>query len=218
MAGLLLDHPYIDAHNVAERFVRGELPKYERESFERHYVECAECMDRVALAQIFHVENAKPKVIPKRKRPEGIFNVLGTFTPGQQAAIFAASTLALLLMPIVTLTLLDANKTKSLAAESEPIVWMQPAGAVEARVPGGAERFALATKCPDEPGIYRLSIVDISDRVLMSGADQIQSQGVSLGLSISSLPHGVTLAAIERKAPNGAYIMVARHALLIEWR
>ena len=60
MAGGAFDHSYIDEHKLAERFVKGQLRKHERESFERHYVECPECMDRVALAQLFQADEPKP--------------------------------------------------------------------------------------------------------------------------------------------------------------
>ena len=215
---LPIDHSYIEANNVAARFVRGELTQQERDAFERHYVDCSECMDRVALAQIFHVET-QTQAARKRvaKKPIGIFNILATFPPRQQALIFAASTLGLLLMPVMALNWM-ANRPPADLAESELVVQLPASGSAQARIPPGTIRITISAVLPDQTGTYRLSIVDVSNRALVTGADQIASQGMSLGLRLTSLPPGVTFAVVEKKAENGAYAMVSRVSLLIEWR
>lgn len=45
-----IDHAYIEQRDVYRRFVSGQLRQTEGEAFERHYFDCQECLDRVALA------------------------------------------------------------------------------------------------------------------------------------------------------------------------
>ena len=68
-----------------------------------------------------------------------------------------------------------------------------------------------------EPGTYRISIVDVTDRTLVGGPDQSQARGLALGLRLPAVPAGVVFAVVEKKAENGAYSMVSRHPLLIAW-
>jgi hypothetical protein len=51
---MAMDHQYIDANAVAERYLGNRLRLKEREDFERHLVDCQECTDRILLAGMFH--------------------------------------------------------------------------------------------------------------------------------------------------------------------
>ena len=212
-----IDHAYIEAHGVADRFVTGQLTQYEREAFERHYVVCTQCLDRIALAKIFNVEGQTLAARQRTKRQVGIFNVLATFTALQQGIIFAVATLALLLMPVAGMNWMASRATVEVA-ESEPVIWLPPVGAVEARVLATAPSLTIAAALPGQAGTFRLSIVDVSNRMLVAGAEQSAGQGLALGLRLRSLPAGVTFAVIEQRAENGAYSMVSRHPLMIRWR
>ena len=205
-----LDHPYIDEHNLAERFVRGSLSAQERKLFEKHYVDCQECMDRVALAQIFQAQAAIPK-------PVGLFTALATFTPRQQLLIFAAWTLALLLMPIGGMNWIEHHATAP-QPEPEPVIWLPESGAIEARIPAGANWVSIATAVSDPRATYRLSIVDVADRPIMVGPDQRVSKGTAIALRLPSLPANVNFVVLEKKAENGAYTRVSRHPLTVDWR
>jgi hypothetical protein len=213
--GRRLDHPYIDEHNVAGRFVSGELTRAELELFERHYVDCPECMDRVALAQIFRTAEAAAR--PEVMAPLGIFNFLGTFTPRQQTLIFAASTLALLIMPIAAMTWLG-HESSAPKPEPEPVIWLPESGAVEAHVRIDANWVSIASSVPDPKGIYRLSIVDVGNRPIVVGPDQNASDGTAIALRLPSLPSNVSFVIVERKSENGAYTIVSRHPLMVNWR
>ena len=103
-------------------------------------------------------------------------------------------------------------------AESEPVIWLPSTGSVEARVSSTANNITIAAALPGQAGTFRLSIVDVSNRTLVSGADQSAGQGLALGLRLPSLPAGVTFAVIEQRADNGAYSMVTRYPLMIQWR
>ena len=52
-----MDHQYIDANAVAERYLVNRLRLKEREDFERHLVDCQECTDRILLAGMFHARS-----------------------------------------------------------------------------------------------------------------------------------------------------------------
>ncbi|MEI9814671.1 MAG: zf-HC2 domain-containing protein [Acidobacteriota bacterium] len=60
-----MDHKYIDQHDIAGRYLRKELPAGERDEFQAHMVDCAECADRVLLAEMFAAEkNGTPAPAP----------------------------------------------------------------------------------------------------------------------------------------------------------
>jgi hypothetical protein len=52
-----MDHAYIDAHSVAERYLNRALSTDELREFEMHVVDCQECPDRLLLAEMFHARN-----------------------------------------------------------------------------------------------------------------------------------------------------------------
>ena len=224
-----LDHTYIDDHNVAGRFVSGDLTGQELDQFERHYVDCPECMDRVALAQVFRMKAAPPAQPPppaSGQRPRlrstgfGVFNILGRFSPHQQTLIFALSTLVLLIMPIAAMDWLAEHRQTETRAETEPVIWLPSTGIepVEAHIPSSASWVSISAQVGDDGGIYRMSIVDVTDRPLIVGFDQNASSGTAIGLRVSSLPANVTVVIVEKKSQNGAYTLISRHPLVINWR
>lgn len=61
-----MDHAYIDANSVAERYLDQALSPEDLRDFEEHIVDCLECADRLLLAEMFHARNGhKPKPDPK---------------------------------------------------------------------------------------------------------------------------------------------------------
>ena len=57
-----MDHAYIDANSVAERYLNQALSPEDLRAFEEHIVDCQECADRLLLAEMFHARNGhKPK-------------------------------------------------------------------------------------------------------------------------------------------------------------
>jgi putative zinc finger protein len=58
-----MDHAYIDANSVAERYLAHALSPEDLRRFEEHIVDCQECADRMLLAEMFHARNGhKPKL------------------------------------------------------------------------------------------------------------------------------------------------------------
>jgi Putative zinc-finger len=61
-----MDHAYIDANSVAERYLDHALSPEDLRAFEEHIVDCQECADRLLLAEMFHARNGhKPKADPR---------------------------------------------------------------------------------------------------------------------------------------------------------
>ena len=52
-----MDHAYIDANSVAERYLDHALSPEDLRAFEEHIVDCQECADRLLLAEMFHARN-----------------------------------------------------------------------------------------------------------------------------------------------------------------
>jgi hypothetical protein len=88
---LKMDHPYIDANSVAERYLSHALPADEQREFEEHIVDCQECADRLLLAEMFHARNGhEPEpdpdtvarvVVYKPKRVIGMLIAAGLAIP-----------------------------------------------------------------------------------------------------------------------------------------
>ncbi len=52
-----MDHAYIDANSIAERYLNHALSPLDLRDFEEHIVDCQECADRLLLAEMFHARN-----------------------------------------------------------------------------------------------------------------------------------------------------------------
>lgn len=72
-----MDHQYIEEHNLADRYLTRNLPPDERARFEEHFVDCPECLDRLALAEMFRESSqetaaaATPRTTtPPPRKPE----------------------------------------------------------------------------------------------------------------------------------------------------
>jgi anti-sigma factor RsiW len=46
-----MDHVYIDEKSLIDRYVRGTLPVEERDAFEAHFLDCAECLSELEMAR-----------------------------------------------------------------------------------------------------------------------------------------------------------------------
>lgn len=61
-----MDHGYIDANSIAERYLDHKLSPEQLREFEEHIVDCQECADRLLLAEMFHARNGhKTKPDPR---------------------------------------------------------------------------------------------------------------------------------------------------------
>ena len=68
-----MDHAYIEDQRVAERYLLKDLTDTDRVQFEAHFPDCAECLDRLALAELFRTAKngaAAPLPPPPSVAPE----------------------------------------------------------------------------------------------------------------------------------------------------
>jgi hypothetical protein len=103
-----MDHQYIDQNNIAGRYLRKELPTSERDKFQAHMVDCAECSDRVLLAEMFErnggtlpgvaaPEQAVPAFLSiKQEQLPLRARIVAHLTPWQLAGLFSIVFLMLL--------------------------------------------------------------------------------------------------------------------------
>jgi anti-sigma factor RsiW len=118
-----MDHGYIDANALADRYVRRTLPAGERADFEAHLVDCQECSDRVLLAEMFLLRNTGPTpvrvaVAPREASPRdtasttpqpappqlcppvsGLARYIAQWRPWQVALLLAIAGVLLLFVP-----------------------------------------------------------------------------------------------------------------------
>ena len=91
-----MDHAYIDANSVAERYLDHALSPEDLRAFEEHIVDCQECADRLLLAEMFHARNGhKPKPDPRM-----IARVV-LYKPQRVVAMLIAAALAIPLVYLV---------------------------------------------------------------------------------------------------------------------
>lgn len=99
-----MDHRYIEEHLIADRYLLEKLSTEERAEFEEHYVDCAECLNRLTLAEDFRRAlgaAALEELSASRARPAGLLERLAQLGRWQQAATFAAVFLFFAALPMV---------------------------------------------------------------------------------------------------------------------
>lgn len=49
----MLDHQYLEDNQIIDRYVMGKLSETEQEQFAEHFLDCAQCLDQLELAESF---------------------------------------------------------------------------------------------------------------------------------------------------------------------
>jgi hypothetical protein len=88
-----MDHAYIDANSIAERYLDHALQAEELREFEEHIVDCQECADRLLLAEMFHARNGHKVSHPQQDR-EMVARVV-LYKPGRVILMLIAAGLAI---------------------------------------------------------------------------------------------------------------------------
>ena len=91
--GAAMNHAYIDANCVAERYLTQSLSPEELRAFEEHIVDCQECADRLLLAEMFHTRNGHTRLEVPPKEPIAARVVL--YKPKQVLMILIAACLVI---------------------------------------------------------------------------------------------------------------------------
>jgi hypothetical protein len=85
-----MDHAYIDANSIAERYLDHALSAEELREFEEHIVDCQECADRLLLAEMFHARNGH-----KTKPDQGTVARVVLYKPKRVILMLLAAGLAI---------------------------------------------------------------------------------------------------------------------------
>jgi hypothetical protein len=85
-----MDHAYIDANSVAERYLDHALSPQDLRAFEEHIVDCQECADRLLLAEMFHARNGH-----KVKPDPSLIAKVTLYKPGRLVLMLIAAALAI---------------------------------------------------------------------------------------------------------------------------
>ena len=103
----VMDHQYIEGHNIPDRYLQGTLSATERTRFEEHFIDCAECLDRLEMTEDFRgalrtvaAEGAATSRVYARP---GLRAWLMGMSGGRHAALLAAAVLLLVALPSVLL-------------------------------------------------------------------------------------------------------------------
>ena len=102
-----MDHHYIEGHNIADRYLQGTLSATERTRFEEHFIDCAECLDRLEMTEDFR--GALRTLAADRAAASRVYARPGRrawlmgMPAGRQAALLAAAVLVLVALPSVLL-------------------------------------------------------------------------------------------------------------------
>src|SRR5258708_24213470 len=109
----MMDHAYIDEHNVVARYEMGKLSTAESASFEEHFVDCAQCQEQLTVAENFR-QGLRAAVAQNSDLMEpGDSSVTATSPPWRWAIWGAAASLALLSVPAFLLV----RETRNLNSE-----------------------------------------------------------------------------------------------------
>jgi hypothetical protein len=91
----VMDHAYIDANSIAERYLKHALSAVELREFEEHIVDCQECADRLLLAEMFHARNGhRAKSSHVEPNPEMVARVV-LYKPTRVILMLIAAGLAI---------------------------------------------------------------------------------------------------------------------------
>lgn len=85
-----MDHAYIDANSIAERYLDHALQAEELREFEEHIVDCQECADRLLLAEMFHARNGH-----KQKQDQKMVARVVLYKPKRVILMLIAAALAI---------------------------------------------------------------------------------------------------------------------------
>jgi hypothetical protein len=100
----MMDHPYIEEQQIADRYVAGTLPADEMERFENHYLSCPECLDRLQLAESlqrgFKRMAGQDAATLATARQLAVVAWLARLGRSRQAAVLAMAVFVLVLLPV----------------------------------------------------------------------------------------------------------------------
>jgi len=98
-----MDHPFIEEHNIADLYLLGKLADEERNRFEKHFIDCPECLERLETTDGF-LDGLKTLAIEEAVRPHayvqaGILAWAARLSRRRQAMLLLSTILLLVALP-----------------------------------------------------------------------------------------------------------------------
>ncbi len=234
---LAMDHQYIEEQRIADRYLDRTLPTAERLAFEKHFVDCPECLDRLALAEMF-------RDTPPRHRDAGI--PIGPAGPSVPVPVAETVPTAVVVKPgklrqanTQTLEIVAIFCTAALLFVSVPAAYFLWQYANDIRIEQGPAtglfvlhrgvEVTIQLGTQPHPVVFLLDIekdaVSAEKRVLLVSGGKVIWNGGSLAAVHSATP-GVLIPAralvpglaelrIEAKGEGGQWRVVADYPLRI---
>jgi Putative zinc-finger len=204
-----MNHRDVEEHQTVDRYLMGRLDAEEAARFEEHYLGCAECLDRLELAEAFQQglrqvaaeDLAKGAVLRRAGLVAWLVRSAGSRRPGLLAT-------ALLLAVVLPLGFLYQRERTARSALADRL---EEALAPQANVPivplgsqrgaPGAEAPGVRIRLPDPPGwivlalelpdpaafdTYRATLVGAQEAVVWESPPLVPDQRGDLVLSLHS--------------------------------
>jgi len=104
-----MDHQYIEDHGILDGYLKETLSATERTRFEEHFIDCAECLDRLEMTDDFRgalrtVAAERAATSSAVARPNLRAWLIGP-APGRHGALLAAAVLLLIALPSALLVI-----------------------------------------------------------------------------------------------------------------
>ena len=230
-----MDHQYIEDQRVADRYLDRTLPAAERTAFEKHFVDCTECLDRLALAEIFRDTPPRyrdtavasgpagpPPPVPVadpviRPAPTSKFRQANTQTI-EMVAIFATAALLFVSVPAAYFIWQYTNERRADQGPSASLYALVPRREQTIQLGALPHPVVFSVDISNDPTVVsrRVSLV-ASGKVVWDGGALVPPQGPAPGIVIPSrvLPAGLSTLRIEGRQAGGNWRVVAEFTLRV---
>lgn len=223
-----MDHSYIEAHHVVDRYLMNQLPSEEAEQFEEHYLSCQECLDQLELAEAWQrghkravVEDATIATVQQA----GLLAWLLHRSPAARAGLVSA--LLLGIAAPITFLALDLQRTRGQldealsprvgttlvalsATRSLPTADAEPTHVV--RLSQGSQWVVVSLQVGAQGyDAYRVALLrDGTEIWSQDGVSTEARNDLNLTLHSDWLDAGDYLARVEATTASGELVPVAR--------
>lgn len=197
-----LDHQYIEAHDIADRYLKRTLPDSERQRFEEHFADCPECLDRIALAEVFrhskpHPVTHAPPPRPASPAPQGPLAAILELPRERQLMVLGLAALLVAGVPIAFFSGFLAgswSRTHEQARQGRVSLVVTPGVAAEG---------------------YSVAVTDEGGKVVWarSGIEVPGGKALSIPMSFPQLPPGSYTVTVRARKADGSQSTVSTYSV-----
>ena len=194
------DHQYIEEQNVAERYLKRTLPAGDRRLFEEHFADCPECMDRIALAEVF-LNSTRPRtrLALEPEPPPAPLSILSRIPAERQKVVLALAVLLVAGIPAAFFSGLTAG------------IWNR------SREDAARARTSLILPGIPDPAVtsYAVAVTDSNDKLVWAASGILIPAGraISIPMSFDRLPAGEYRVTLRGRRDDGSSTIVSTHRI-----